>query len=96
MPKVTTTQIGREIVVTVEAQNAISTTAQTETIDLDGTGLYSRADWTGLTIDQIKQNYRIYLDGANILLADETTLESDGEVNFNFPYSGTAYYEKIK
>lgn len=95
--KVSTEVIGREIKVTVEGTNEVSPGVfDITTLTLDGSGTLSRAVWEGLTLTQIKANFMLNLDGENILGRDGTTLKADGEVNFNYPYAGTAYLIQLK
>lgn len=96
MAKVTTSTVGRQTVVTVEALSGATGTGSTVTLTLDGSGRLSRPEWEGLTITQIKRDHRLYVGGKEVLTSDGTTLHADGEVDLGFPYAGEAFYHKLK
>lgn len=74
--------------VVLEADNLGVGNVRTDTVTLDGTGLLSYAPFVGKSLEAIKQFFRGEVDGQEIIGRVGTTLESDGVLNFNFPYTG--------
>ena len=95
--KATLTTIGRETRVILEDSNTTGGgIIKVVQLTLDGTGLLSRPEFVGLTINQIKSDFTLEVDGNDLIGRDATTLESDGVINLGFGYSGTAYFRQLK
>lgn len=68
----------------------------TTVITLDGSGTLARPEFEGLSLSEIKAKFLLFYDGSNLIGRNGTTLAEDGEINFNFSYSGTAYLVKLR
>ncbi len=62
------------------------------------TTVYQNDEFIGLTISEIKQRFRIYFDGTELVTRDGTTLTSSvtGTIDFGYAYTGTAYLLDFK
>lgn len=95
--RVTTTTVGRETRVTLEETNGVfgSGVWSTSTVNLTGS-TFANASFEGFTIAEIKENFILSHQGDNLLSRSQTTLSSDGVIDFGFAFSGTAYLTQLK
>lgn len=95
--KVTTTTVGRETTVTLEASNGVfgDGVIKAERITLSGQTL-ERAEFAGLTIAEIKRYFQLNQEGSELINRDQTTLDSDGVIDFGFDASGPAQFVQLK
>lgn len=64
----------------------------TEEVVLDGS-IFQHNKFKNLTLSELKQKVRLHRDGNELITRDGTTFSdsSAGEINFGYPYTGTAY-----
>lgn len=95
--KVTTSTTGRETTVTLEASNGVfgDGVIIADRITLVGQTL-ERAEFAGLTIAQIKAKFQLHQEGSELINRDQTTLDSDGIIDFGFDASGPAQLVQLK
>jgi hypothetical protein len=63
----------------------------TETIALDGTGLLAYAGFEDLTLAQIKERFKAFYGGQELLTRNNIALQSNGVINLGANYLGELY-----
>lgn len=94
---VTTITDGANVTVITEAQNGVvGSQLFVSSVTLTGASFQSDL-FIGLTLSEIKQRFRLSLDGEDLITRDGTTLTSSvtGTINFGYGYTGTAFLVKF-